>query len=113
MYEYQAKYIDNYDGDTIHFQVDLGFGIFHSITVRLWNIDTYEMNSKNEKEKQLALDARNFVRDRLLNSDNIVIQTFKDKKEKYGRYLAIVIFKARNGEMKDLAEEIRKECCVE
>lgn len=93
-----VKYIDNYDGDTIKFSVeqyfDFGFNITvgaeYLITVRLYGIDTPEMRDKNNKEK--AKDAKNFVACSLIVAERITIRTLKDKKGKYGRYLAIVYY---------------------
>lgn len=87
MYEYRAKYLDNYDGDTIKFEIDLGFEIYHRITVRLLDVYCPEINSKIETEKQLALAAKKFTQ-LFLNSGVIIVKTYKDKKDKYGRYLA-------------------------
>ncbi len=90
MYEYKAKYVSNYDGDTIKFEVDLGFNIAHKITVRLKDVDCYEMNSKDEKESKIAKTAKEFVCSVLSGNNSILIKTHKDSKDKYGRYPAEV-----------------------
>ena len=85
MYTYRAKIISVYDGDTVTAIVDLGFGISAKIKVRLKGIDTPELRGSAE-EKARGIAAREFLRNQVLNKD-IVIQTFKDKKGKYGRYI--------------------------
>lgn len=92
MYEYKAEYISNYDGDTIKFMADLGFGIYYKITVRVHGIDTPELRSKDPEEKVKAYEAKEFVREALTNADSIIIKTLKDKKGKYGRYIAEVLY---------------------
>ena len=81
MYTYRAKIISVYDGDTVTALVDLGFGISTKIKVRLKGIDTPELRG--------SIAAREFLKGKVLDKD-IVIQTFKDKKGKYGRYIGVL-----------------------
>lgn len=106
MYEYKAKYISNHDGDTIKFEVDLGFNIIHKITVRLMNIDCYELKSKDEKEAKIAKMAKEFVHSVLTENEPILIKTYKDSKDKYGRYLAEVEYADVDGNLKFLNGEL-------
>lgn len=95
-----AEYLKNYDGDTIDFFIsktfDFGFGIkvgaSYSIKVRLYGIDTPEIKSKDEKEKQKAYEAKEYVESVLTIAESIQVNTFKDKTGKYGRYLATVLY---------------------
>lgn len=88
MYEYKAKMIKVVDGDTMDFEVDLGFKIKHEIRVRLKDVDTPEIfRPKSEAEKVHGLNATSFVVTRFLGQTG-VLRTYKDKKGKYGRYLA-------------------------
>ena len=52
-----GRVIDIYDGDTITCVIDL-YGNNLSVNIRLGDIDTCEMKSKNEKAKNLAYRAR-------------------------------------------------------
>jgi len=101
MYQYTAKYLSNYDGDTIKFIVDLGFGVSKKITVRVRGIDTPEMRDSDPAIKLTAYEAREFVSLGLSGADEIIIKTFQDKTGKYGRYIADVIFDGM-----DLGEEL-------
>jgi micrococcal nuclease len=96
MYEYRAEYISNYDGDTIKFIVDLGFSIYNKVTIRLAKVDTPELRSSDPAEKASAYEAKEFVRDVLVEADEIIIKTNKDKTGKYGRYIAEVIYDGNN-----------------
>lgn len=92
MYEYKAKYISNYDGDTIKFMANLGFGVWKRITIRLIDIDTPELRSKDPAVKEKAYAAKDYVFNSLVGAKEIIIKTQRDKTGKYGRYIADVIF---------------------
>ena len=112
MYTYRAKVVDVYDGDTCKVDIDLGFGvILAKQSVRLLGINCLEMKGQG---KDKGKDARDFVRSKILGK-NIIIKTFKDKKEKYGRWLANIFYDERGdvitasvsiSELKCLNEEI-------
>jgi micrococcal nuclease len=86
MYEYTVKEIIKIvDGDTVDIVLDLGFDVYRRERVRLNRIDTPESNSKNEVEKKLAIEAKDFVSTWMINQKQIRIKTLKD--DKYGRLL--------------------------
>jgi micrococcal nuclease len=60
MYIYNAELIRVIDGDTIEAMVDLGFYMWHKVTVRLYGINAPESRTKDlqEKERGLAAKAR-------------------------------------------------------
>ena len=86
-YVYHATYLANYDGDTIDLNVDLGFKISTIIRVRLLNVDTPELRGVAESEKTRGLLAKDFTRT-FLEGKDVIVKTHKDKKGKYGRWLA-------------------------
>jgi len=89
-YRYKAIVGRVYDGDTITVDIDLGFNIWwREVSLRLYGIDTPEIRGE---ERESGLLSRQFVLDRLPIGCEVVIETFKDKKEKYGRYLANVFY---------------------
>ena len=58
MYEYRALITKVYDGDTLTAEVDLGFKMWaKKIKLRLVDINTPEIRSKNIEEKALAIKA--------------------------------------------------------
>lgn len=86
MYEYQATLIQAIDGDTVDLDIDLGLDIHHRIRVRIEGVDTPELHSSDASERAQALLAKQFTED-FLSKGAFIIRTFKDRKEKYGRYL--------------------------
>lgn len=95
MYEYNARCIRVVDGDTYDFEVDLGFNIRHTIRVRLAFCDTPELRAATAAEKEHARSAKKFCHLALLAdperpTKRVRIRTMKDKKGKYGRYIAEV-----------------------
>lgn len=87
MYEYRAYVKKVYDGDTITVDIDLGFGVLlKNQKIRLYGINTPEVRGES---KELGKKVRDLVRQRILETW-VIIKTKKDKKGKYGRYLAIV-----------------------
>jgi micrococcal nuclease len=97
MYVYRAHVIKVYDGDTITVNIDLGFNISIKEKLRLYGINTPEVRGD---EREQGLISRDWLRDLILDKD-IIIKTKKDKKGKYGRYLA-TIFIDIDGEEKNI-----------
>jgi len=98
MYEYRAFVTAVYDGDTLTVDIDLGFGVvLKKQKLRLKGIDTPELRGGTEETKALAREARDFVRERVLNKP-VLLRTFKDKSGKYGRWLALVYPMDSHGE---------------
>lgn len=89
MYEYFVKEVTKVvDGDTIDVIIDLGFSIQYSSRVRLAGIDTPESRTADKVEKQLGLESKKYLEERLKKAKRIVIKTEKlDSSEKYGRIL--------------------------
>ena len=87
MYEYRAYVRRVYDGDTITVDIDLGFGmVVTNQKVRLLKINAPEIRGKQRPE---GLKSRDALRSKIANKW-IIIKTKKDKKGKYGRWLAEV-----------------------
>lgn len=80
------------DGDTIDFEVDLGFKIYKGVRTRLLGVDTHETYGvkKDSDEYERGMEEKRFVESWLDDADEIFIQTEKDSKGKYGRWLARV-----------------------
>lgn len=87
MYEYRAYVRKVYDGDTITVDIDLGFGVLlKNQKLRLLGINTPEIRGESREE---GLKVRDIVRGRISNKW-IIIKTQKDRKGKYGRWLALI-----------------------
>lgn len=92
-YSYPAEIIRVIDGDTIDARltladIDVGFDIhliqYHTIKLRLAGINAPEKNTVEGKT------AKTYLTSMLPPGTKCVISTVKDKREKYGRYLAWV-----------------------
>jgi micrococcal nuclease len=101
MYTYRALVKSIYDGDTLRVDIDLGFGvILADQSLRLLGIDTPEIRGV---ERPQGIISRDFVVERIPVGSYITITTVKDRKEKFGRYLATVYY---GEEQKNLNEEL-------
>ncbi len=85
LYHYKAHIIRVYDGDTCTADVDLGMHTWiRGETLRLLRIDAPEIRGEERPE---GLKSRDYLR-LLIDQKEVLIQTFKDRRGKYGRYLA-------------------------
>jgi len=94
--DYQgAIYLQNYDGDTIRFDLP-GYPPIagDDIRVRVNGIDTPEINGKCEKEKYDAQQARDMVADILKDAEQITLKNME--RGKYFRIAADVIVDGEN-----------------
>jgi len=93
LYHYRAKVLEIYDADTIRVELNLGFGLIwrgsdnRGVEIRLFGLNAPEMKG-NDKEKGTI--SRDKLREQILGKE-ITIKTIKDSKEKFGRYLGIII----------------------
>jgi micrococcal nuclease len=84
---YSARITKVYDGDTLTADIDIGFHVWvKKEKLRLYGIDAPEVRGKSRPE---GLISRDWLRKRLLNKD-VTIKTLRDKKGKYGRYIATI-----------------------
>lgn len=96
LFHYRARVVSVYDGDTCRVDIDLGLGTWiHNESIRLHRINTPEVRGA---EREQGLISRDFVRD-LIDGKEIFLQTVKDKKGKYGRYLGEIWIEV-DGELK-------------
>lgn len=104
MYKYKAIVRRVIDGDTIEVDIDLGFKtILQKEKLRLLDIDTPELRSKSLTERIRAQEAKLYVQSLLPEGKEVLIETRKDEKGKYGRYLAYVFIE--NKSLCDLLKE--------
>ena len=98
-----VKVISVYDGDTFHVlgKPKNGDGNVYKFVVRLNGIDTPEMNSKNAKEHEDAVKARDELRNLI---EGEIVQLQKISKDKYGRLLSYVYLYDRTS--KDFTQNV-------
>ena len=80
------------DGDTIDVTIDLGFDLFKKERVRIAGVDTPEKRTRDLEEKELGIDATNWLKERLegalAGEENLTIRTeLVGGVGKYGRLL--------------------------
>lgn len=94
LYHYRALVTKVYDGDTCTVDIDLGLGSWiRGEKVRLYRINAPEVRGA---ERPAGLRSRDFLRSKILDKE-VLLETVKDKKGKYGRYLADIWLKDENG----------------
>lgn len=72
-----------YDGDTLRLDIDCGFNVWlNNVAFRLAGIDAPELGTPEGRT------ARDWLRGVLPDGTGVVAITYKDRAEKYGRYLA-------------------------
>lgn len=106
MYQYSAIIQKVVDGDTLSIDIDLGLSIWlHDEKIRLYGINTPEVYGvkKGSPEWESGNRASAFVKTNLKEKDNIIVETVKDKKEKYGRYLGVVYIRINQSEIEGLS----------
>jgi micrococcal nuclease len=82
MYEYAARVVKVVDGDTVDLTVDLGLRTYQQARVRLYGINAPEHNTPE------GVTSKAWLEQQLPVGLAVVVQTHKDKTEKYGRWLA-------------------------
>jgi micrococcal nuclease len=92
LYHYKATVSRVLDGDTIEFgEIDLGFDIvLKRRKARLLGVNTKELKSKDEVEKKLAFEAKDYMTERLLGQSVIIKIREYDYADNFGRILADV-----------------------
>ena len=80
------------DGDTIDVLIDLGFDLYKKERVRIAGVDTPEKRTRNLEEKELGIDATNWLKEKLdstiAGTDELTIRTeLVGGVGKYGRLL--------------------------
>lgn len=87
LYMYKAIVTKVYDGDSITVDIDLGMGVWvKGEKIRLAGINAPEVRGEEREE---GLKSRDHLR-MLIAGQEIWIKTEKDKKGKYGRYIATI-----------------------
>lgn len=78
---YPAHLLKVVDGDTVHLEIDLGLETYRRIKCRLYGINAPEMSmAAGELAKKRLVEL-------VLWERPLLVKTYKDRTEKYGRYL--------------------------
>lgn len=98
MYEYRATVVRWIDGDTCEVSLDLGFDVSLRQTLRLLRVNTPELRGATYEQ---GFAAKRFVEQCCPAGSTIIVRTQKDRQEKYGRYLAEVVYGPANRNLND------------
>ena len=87
-----TKIVKVLDGDTIDVTIDLGFDLYKKERVRIAGVDTPEKRTRDLEEKELGIDATNWLKEKLegtlAGDDQLFIRTeLVGGVGKYGRLL--------------------------
>lgn len=106
LYHYKAVVTDVYDGDTCTVEIDLGLHTWiKGEKLRLNRINAPELKGA---ERNNGLKSRDHLRS-IINGKEVYIETIKDKKEKYGRYLAEIWFEESKGKFININDKMVKD----
>lgn len=95
-YTYNAIVKSVYDGDTIRVDIDLGFGVWlFDQSIRLFDINSPEIRGETKSLGQISKNRLSA----LILDRKIKLETIKDKKEKYGRWLGIIFLEIEDKEI--------------
>jgi micrococcal nuclease len=76
------------DGDSMDVDIELGFGVvLKNQRIRIAGIDTPELRTRDEREKQFGLMAKTFVIDWCADKVFELIVDIDDERDKFGRIL--------------------------
>jgi micrococcal nuclease len=108
-YKYKAIVTAVHDGDTCTVDIDIGFGIWmKDQKLRFYGINTPELHGN---DKEAGIKSRDYVASLILGKE-IIIETQKDKAEKYGRWLATIWLDGTNINKKLVQEGYAREYLV-
>ena len=88
MYNYRVENIKVIDGDTVQVDIDLGFDVWlKKQRVRIHNIDSPEIRTKDLDEKVFGLAAKKRMEELLSIEEDIILRSVQDVRGKYGRII--------------------------
>jgi len=97
-YTYRATCIHVVDGDTLDLAIDLGFDVHVHHRIRLHGVDTPETYGVRKDGEEYAAGMRATTRvEELVTGTPLIVETLKDRRGKYGRYLARIHFEHEGG----------------
>ena len=95
MFEYNATVVKVVDGDTIDAMVDLGFGTWKKVRIRMHGINAPESRTRNLEEKEKGLAAKARLIEMLEENENHFI-LISHGVGKFGRCLGEIYIKGHN-----------------
>ena len=100
LFTYKAAVEKIVDGDTLLVSFDFNCPMSVSQKLRLRGIDCPEMDTEEGKR------AKRFVESRLKDCDFIIVKTYKDRTDKFDRYLADIFYAPQLPQSREAASTI-------
>lgn len=91
-WDYTARVLRVIDGDTLRVAIDLGYEITVVRNLRLYGVDTPEIVGK---DRARGLAAKRWMEALLPAGSVIYYRSIRDKRDKYGRYLADILIEGK------------------
>lgn len=85
-YAYQGRIDRVIDGDTVVVEIDLGFRVKTLEVCRLYGINAPEIHGATKPQ---GAAATTYLK-ALLGTGNVILKSFKDPEDKYGRWLVVL-----------------------
>lgn len=92
-YTYRATVLSRHDGDTFSAELVLGFGLFFRTSVRVYGIDTHELDDPDMAKRELALAAKSYAEALAPVGSQVIVRPFNEKKpsDKFGGRVDMVV----------------------
>jgi len=102
-FHYHAIVTAVYDGDTCTVDIDLGLGVWlRGEKLRLYRINAPELRGS---ERERGIISRDRLRQLILGKE-ILLETIKDRRGKYGRYLGEVWLVSGDGNCRNINDQL-------
>lgn len=104
LYFYRAVVRSVYDGDTLRVDIDMGLGLWNrgqdgkGVILRLYGCNAPELKGASSEQGKRSAD---FLKHLLPEGTAVLIRTFRDEKDVYGRYLANVFLQGQPSSVND------------
>ncbi len=102
---YSAKLLRVVDGDTAYAMIDLGFNTWVKKRIRFYGVDTWESRTRDLEEKKKGLEAKEFTKHLLQDSDDGKFSLISYGTGKYGRVLGEMFVKGHEKSVNELLKD--------
>ena len=110
LYNYKVKKLEKVvDGDTVYVTVSLGFHVTFYVKLRLSDVDTPELNSRDEWERTEAKWFKEEVRTTLEKAiaNNQQLYLYSKSQGKYGRWIGDIFWHNKDGVKHTLVNQVK------
>lgn len=102
---YSCQLVRVVDGDTCDAMIDLGFNIWTKKRIRFMGVDTWESRTRDLDEKKKGIEAKNYTKSLLEDSDGGKFAVISHGVGKYGRVLGEIFVKGHDDSVNELLKQ--------